>query len=218
MNDEIIKAINKELTICYIALGRKVPEEISLVSITISESVPFSSVDNVHEIFTKAKDIESIPTQKTLKECWKNYGEEWLKYHGEINDAKAIGYEDPLSAWIPKSEVARRVNQQEAIKNYCIAHSNEMYNEYVRCHITITKDNLVFGEKKKSVEWLYPDKVYAFEKPIKDYLLYIYGKYLRIMKQYVGYPADAEISLSIQPPSVTQFKTILERETNGKQQ
>ena len=88
-NNDITTAIQNELAICYEHIGRKAPESLPIISASLQEAIKFSSPEHVHKVFMRAKDIESIPTQKTLKECYRNYSEEVLKYR-EVGNAQAI--------------------------------------------------------------------------------------------------------------------------------
>ena len=120
--DATIAQIKNELTVCYEPIGRKAPESLPIIAASLQEAIGFSDHEQVHLIFVKAKDIESIPTQKTLKECLRNYGEEFLKYQsGAGSDAAAIEYTDPRAAWLPKEPLLQRINFHESAKRYCIA-------------------------------------------------------------------------------------------------
>lgn len=112
-------------------------------------------------------------------------------------------------AWLPSSEIQKRVNLHEAIKNYCIAQGDEMYNQYVQCHSTKVDDGKIC--------WVFPNNVSKFEAPIKDYLRYLYKKYMRKLNQYASYPSDAKLNLGLKPPTVHQFREMIRRETNAAQ-
>ena len=116
----IINQIQNELALCYEHLGRKIPETITIIAGAIQEALQFSDPEQVHEIFKRAKDIESIPTQKTLKECMRNYSEEVLKYRN-ANANTSIEYNDPCAAWLPHEPVKKAINCNEAVKNYSVA-------------------------------------------------------------------------------------------------
>lgn len=208
MNETITKAIQDELTLCYEAIGRKAPESAPLIAAFIQEAVKFSNLQQVHECFKRAKDVESIPTQKSLKEAFKNYCEEVLKYEREDNESKAIEYHDQRDAWLPKETFKKRINLQNAIKNYCSAIGGSMYHEYCLAHATTEKK----AGDRRVIEWANPDKANAFDRPIKEYLQYIYTKYWRALPIANGYPVEAKLNLGLIPPTIDEFKTMLKNE------
>lgn len=205
----IIEKVAEELTLAYMAAGRNAPEgNLLIVAGSLAENIPFQSVDQVHAVFSRAKDIEPIPTQKALKEAFKNYGEEYLKYSPGKSSTKAIGYRDPRAAWLPASDVMRRVNIQTAIKNYCDALGGDASYNYIKVHRTKRERS---GDRT-IVEWDNPDEVSAFDDPIKTYIRYLYDKYLRSTAIYKGFPADAKLDLGMIPPSIDEFRTMLKAE------
>lgn len=208
MEQEVINKIVEEMSLCYESIGRKTPGLITIIAASLQDAIHFSSIEQVHEIFKRAKDIESIPTQKTLNECLKNYGEEWLKYEGEKTKQKSIEYSDPRSAWLPKDDIKKRINLIEAIKNYCDAIGGDMPYQYMITHRTITEKR---GDKKV-VKWENPEKVAAFDQPIKEYLRYLYTKCWRSIPIANGYPAEAKLNLGLISPSINEFKTMLKAE------
>lgn len=208
MNETITKAIQNELTLCYEAIGRKAPESAPFIAASIQEAVKFSNLQQVHECFKRTKDVESIPTQKSLKEAFKNYGEEWLKYDGENQDAKALEFNDARAAWLPKETFKKKINLQNAIKNYCSAIGGSMYHEYCLAHATTEKK----AGDRRVIEWANPDKANAFDRPIKEYLQYIYTKYWRALPIANGYPAEAKLNLGLIPPTPNEFTTMLKAE------
>lgn len=204
MNETITKAIQNELTLCYEAIGRKAPESAPFIAASIQEAVKFSNLQQVHECFKRAKDVESIPTQKSLKEAFKNYCEEILKYEREDNGSKAIEYHDRREAWLPSDDLKKRTNLNEAIKNYCVAIGGSMYLEYCKAHITN-------GDRDKP-QYINADKALAFDRPVKKYLRYLYTKYWRQLPIANGYPAEAKLNLGLIPPTPNEFKTMLKAE------
>lgn len=208
MENELIQKIVDEMSLCYESIGRKTPDSITIISASIQDALHFSNLQQVHEIFKRAKDIEPIPTQRTLKECLKNYGEEWLKYDGENQDAKAIEYSDPRAAWLPKEDFKRRINLMDAIKNYCSAIGDGMAFQYMQTHLTRTEKR---GDRRV-VLWENPDKVAAFDEPIKEYLRYLYQKFWRSLPQCQGFPEGAKLNLGLTPPTIEQFRIMLKAE------
>ena len=195
-NNDITTAIQNELAICYEHIGRKAPESLPIISASLQEAIKFSSPEHVHKVFMRAKDIESIPTQKTLKECYRNYSEEVLKYR-EVGNAQAIEYRDPCEAWLPKSDVIKRINLNEAIKNYCIACGGNSYANLCSAR----------ARGKEAYE--------AFTRGIKDTLRNLYTKYWRKCPIANGYPYNAKLNLGLIPPSVEDFRRMFGYENAG---
>lgn len=211
-SNEIIARIQDELTVCYEHIGRKAPESLPVIAASLQEAVRFESPEQVHAIFMKAKDIESIPTQKVLKECLRNYSEEVLKYRA-ASAYTAIEYRDPRAAWLPKEPLMRRINAQTAIKNYCIAvdlvNSNDNeYGQYRRCHATKKERS---GDREVAV-WANPDAADAFDSRVKALVTALYVRYWRMLPMSNGYPADAAVELTLTPASVQQFRIMLDHE------
>lgn len=192
-SNDIIARIQDELTVCYEHIGRKAPESLPIISASLQEAISFNSPEHVHEIFKRAKDIESIPTQKTLKECYRNYSEEVLKYSGN-GDTQAIEYRDPREAWLPKNPVMRAININEAVKNYCIACGGNAYANLCSARVR--------GKEAYS----------AFTREIKATVKKLYKKYWRKCPIANGYPYNAEISLSLIPATVDDFRNMFAME------
>lgn len=207
---EIIRQIGQELTVAYLAAGRKAPEDaLVIVAGSLAENIPFQSVKQVHEVFARAKDIEAIPTQKTLKECWKNYGEEVLKYSGDASGAREIEYENPCGSWLPKEAIRRKVNVRLAIDRYSIALGDTMYQRDIKAH-RLTLAN----SADKKYEYLNQDAANAFDAQAMEHIQHLYRKYWRGLEMAQGYPADAPLSLELIPPTVNEFRTMLQKEGN----
>lgn len=206
-NNDIVTAIQDELTICYEHIGRKAPESLPVIAASLQEAVGFADPEQVHCIFRKAKDIEQIPTQKTLKECYRNYSEEVLKYRAE-SSGPAIGYDDPRAAWLPKSQMKRNINMMTAIRNLSAAISDREYSEYCKVHLTRKEKR---GDKEVPV-YVNESAALAFDRPKKAMLEYLYKKYWRMLPVAKGYPADAPLNHGLTPPTVPQFRIMLENE------
>lgn len=202
-HEKVLAQLQDELTVCYEHIGRKAPSTLPIIAASLQEALRFDSPEQVHSIFMKAKDIESIPTQKTLRECMRNHAEEFLKYRDD-DTATAIEYKDPRAAWLPSEDLKRRINTATAIKNLCTAISNREYSEYCRCH----------GTERREGRTVYtrPEAVKAFDEPKKEQLRDLYRKYWRRLPIANGYPADAPLDLGLIPPTVQQFKVMLEHE------
>jgi len=195
-NETTIARIRDELAICYEHIGRKAPESLPIIAASLQEAIGFNSPEHVHEVFKRAKDIESIPTQKTLKECYRNYSEEVLKYRS-VGNALAIEYHDPFEAWLPKSDVIKRINLNTAIANYCIACGGISYANLCSAR----------ARGKEAYE--------AFTRGIKDTLRSLYTKYWRKCPIANGYHFNAKLNLGLIPPSVEDFRNMFSMENAG---
>lgn len=193
-NNEITKRIRDELAICYEHIGRKAPESLPIIAASLQEAIKFSSPEHVHKIFMRAKDIESIPTQKTLKECSRNYSEEVLKY-SDSGDNNAIEYEYRTAAWLPKNPVMRAINENEAVKNYCIACGGNAYANLCSSR----------GRGKEAYN--------ALAREIKATVKKLYDKYWRKCPIANGYPYNANLSLGLIPPTVDDFREMFRLES-----
>ena len=196
-NETTIARIRDELAICYEHIGRKAPESLPIIAASLQEAIKFSSPEHVHEIFKRAKDIESIPTQKTLKECYRNYSEEVLKYRDGGNGTAAIEYRDPREAWLPKNPVMKAINRAEAVKNYCIACGG---NAYWRLCDAKARGKEAYG---------------AFMAQAMAVVARLYSKYWRSCPIANGYPYNAEVSLSLIPASVEDFRRMIAAESEA---
>ena len=208
MTEDVTSYVQNELALCYESIGRKASDALPFVAASIQDAIHFETAEQVHEVFKRAKDIESIPTQKTLKECLKNYSEEVLKYVRRDTDAGQIEYKDRRSAWLPKNPLMQQVNLREAIKNYCIAVGGDMYARYCETHRTKFK----YVDKKRVVEWENADAAEAFDRPIVEYLMYLYPKYWRGISMAKGFPEDGQLDLGLIPPRIEEFQTMLKAE------
>ena len=208
--DATIAQIKNELTVCYEHIGRKAPESLPIIAASLQEAIGFSDPEQVHRIFVKAKDIESIPTQKTLKECLRNYGEEYLKYQGGAgSDTAAIEYTDPRAAWLPKEPLLQKINFHESAKRYCIAidrlNGNDKAYAGFRNAYAMTKD----GSRYVYVR---PDAARAYDEMMRGTLTRIYERFWRLLPMAKGYPANMPVTLGVCPPSVAEYMEMFRRE------
>lgn len=197
-NQDTIAKIKDELAICYEHIGRKAPESLPIIAASLQEAIGFSNPEHVHMVFMRAKDIETIPTQKTLKECYRNYSEEVLKYRDGGNGTAAIEYRDPREAWLPKNPVMRAINRMEAVKNYCIACGGKAY--WRLC------DAKARGKEAYG----------AFMAQAMAVVASLYSKYWRSCPIANGYPANAEVTLELVPATVDDFRRMFAAENAGR--
>lgn len=193
MNEATVKAISAELTKAYLMAHRPIPESsIGIVAASIAEAVPTITAQNAHDVFRRAMQTEAIPTVPTLVTAAKNHIAE---SYGEVSgETPAIGYRDPREAWLPKNPFMRAINVNEAIKNYCIACGGKAY--WQLC------DARARGKEAYS----------AFTREIKATVKKLYDKYWRKCPIANGYPYNAEISLSLIPATVEDFRNMFAME------
>ena len=195
----IEKAVAEELTLSYMQAGRHLPKEnIVIVARSLSEAVDFKDEAMVHAAFRKARDTEEIPLQGTLK------GIVDSMRRLETSEAM-IEYSDPRWPWLPKSDLMRKVNFQEAVKRLCIAQGESEYKRYVDCTLTRYDEHrrVVYANPKAAREFL-------LEK--QEHIKHLYEKYLRTTPEYKTFPANAKLNYGLLPPEVAQFRQMLESE------
>ena len=192
LEEEIHDAVYKELVLSYTQTGRVVPTTLAVVSKSLTGSLKFSDVEEVHEAFRRARDMADIPTQRVLKEALANHRAE--NFSDPEADRKAIAYRDPREAWLPKNPVMRAINRTEAVKNYCIACGGNAYANLCSARVR--------GKEAYS----------AFTREIKATVKKLYDKYWRKCPIANGYPYNAEISLSLIPATVEDFRNMFAME------
>lgn len=205
---KIVEKVLEELTICYVNRGVAANAALPAVAESLAESIDFRDADQVHAVFRKAKDVESIPTQKTLKEAWKNLHEEFIKYAETIANNPEIGYDDPRAAWLPADDLKKAINLRNAIKNLCVAMGGDMYLQYCKSHATRVEEH----NGRKVVFWGNESAAKAFDEPVKAKLKELYTKYIRSIPMYDGYPSDSKLNLGLIPPTVDEFKWMIQQE------
>ena len=195
MNEDAVKAIAAELTKAYLMAHRSVPEtSIGIVAASIADAVPAITAQNAHAIFRRALQTEAIPTVPTLVTAAKNHIAET---YSEASGTPSIEYRDPCEAWLPKSDIVKRINLNEAIKNYGIACGGNSYANLCSARV----------RGKEAYE--------AFTRGIKDTLRNLYTKYWRKCPIANGYPYNAKLNLGLIPPSVEDFRNMFSMENAG---
>lgn len=196
LEEEIHDAIYKELVLSYTQSGRVIPTTLAVVSKSLTESLKFSNVEEVHEAFRRARDMADIPTQRVLKEALTNHRAE--NYGAIANDErKAIAYRDPREAWLPKNPVMRAINLTEAVKNYCIACGG---NAYWRLCDAKARGREAYG---------------AFMAQVMAVVARLYSKYWRSCPIANGYPPNADVTLELIPATVDDFRNMFAMEHAG---
>ena len=188
-------AIHKELMAAYAMAHRTVPtSSLEAVAASIADAVPAITAQNAHDVFRRAMQSEAIPTVPTLVTAAKNHIAET---YSEASGTPSIEYRDPCEAWLPKSDVIKRINLNEAIKNYCIACGGNSYA------------NLCSARARGK------EAYNAFTRGIKDTLRSLYTKYWRKCPIANGYPYNAKLNLGLIPPSVDDFRNMFSMENAG---
>lgn len=195
MNEETVKAIAAELTKAYLMAHRTVPaSSLEAVAASIADAVPAITAQNAHDVFRRAMQSEAIPTVPTLVTAAKNH---MAETYSETSGTPSIEYRDPCEAWLQKNPVMRAINVNEAVKNYCIACGG---NEYA---------NLCSARARGKEAYS------AFTREIKATVKKLYDKYWRKCPIAKGYPYNGEISLSLIPASVEDFRRMFEAENSS---
>ena len=187
-------AIHKELMAAYAMAHRTVPTtSLEAVAASIADAVPSITAQNAHAIFRRAMQTEAIPTVPTLVTAAKNHiAESYNEVSG--GETPAIEYRDHREAWLPKNPVMRAININEAVKNYCIACGGNSYANLCSARAR--------GKEAYS----------AFTREIKATVKKLYDKYWRKCPIANGYPYNAEISLSLIPATVEDFRNMFAME------
>lgn len=195
MNEETVKAIAAELTKAYLMAHRTVPtSSLEAVAASIADAVPAITAQNAHDVFRRAMQSEAIPTVPTLVTAAKNHIAET---YSEASGTPSIEYRDHCEAWLPKSDIVKRINLNEAIKNYCIACGGNSYANLCSARV----------RGKEAYE--------AFTRGIKDTLRSLYTKYWRKCPIANGYPCNAKLNLGLIPPSVEDFRNMFSMDNAG---
>ena len=202
MDEKILAEISEQITVAYMQAGKKITgENVAVVAKSIMDSIGFASVEEVRESFRRAKMVQDIPTQRTLAEALANHRAE---SYTQTSSLPQIEHRDPRSAWLPKEDIRKRINLNVAIKNLSAAISDREYQEFCRTHQTTRQgDTVVLAT---------PDAARAFDGPKKEMLRNLYRIYWRMLPIAKGYPADAKLNLGLIPPTVPQFRVMLEHE------
>lgn len=204
--NETIEAIKKELTVCYIAAHKTVPSSaIDGIAAAVVDAVPSITAENAHDIFRRAVQVEAVPTIPTIVTAARNYHAET---YSQKSSLPLIENSDPRAAWLPKDQMARNVNMRVAIKNLCAAISDREYSDFCKCHATRKERR---GDRDVVV-LANPEAAHAFDRPKKELLEDLYKKYWRLLPVAKGYPADAPLNHGLIPPTVPQFRVMLEHE------
>lgn len=204
--NETIEAIKKELTVCYIAAHKTVPSSaIDGIAAAVMDAVPSITAENAHDIFRRAVQVEAVPTIPSLVTAAKNH---LAESYTQVSALPLIENRDPRAAWLPSDMTARTVNMRVAIRNLCAAISEREYSEFCKCHLTRKERR---GDKDVVV-LANPEAAHAFDGPKKRMLEDLYTKYWRMLPIAKGYPKDAPLNHGLTPPTVPQFRIMLENE------
>lgn len=186
-------AIHKELVNAYAMAHRTVPNvSLEVVAASIADAVPAITAENAHDIFRRALQVEAIPTVPTLVTAARNHHAE---NYGEGRDVtRSVEYRDPRAAWLPVNPLMRAINVGEAVKNYCVACGERPY--WQLCNAK--------ARGKEAYD--------AFTNGIKATIMALYVKYWRNSTYAKGYPFNAELSLSLIPATVEDFRNMFAME------
>lgn len=206
MDEKILAEISEQLTVAYMQAGKKITgENVAVVAKSIMDSIGFASVEEVRESFRRAKMMQDIPTQRTLAEALANHRTET---YSQTSSLPLIENRDPRAAWLPTDMKLRKNNMMTAIKNLSAAISDREYSEYCKVHLTRKEKR---GDKEVPV-YVNESAALAFDRPKKAMLEDLYKKYWRMLPIAKGYPADAPLNHGLIPPTVPQFRVMLEHE------
>ena len=206
MDEKILAEISEQITVAYMQAGKKITgENVAVVAKSIMDSIDFASVEEVRESFRRAKMMQDIPTQRTLAEALANHRAET---YSQTSSLPLIENRDPRAAWLPTDMKLRKNNMMTAIRNLSAAISDREYSEYCKVHLTRKEKR---GDKEVPV-YVNESAALAFDRPKKAMLEDLYKKYWRLLPVAKGYPKDAPLNHGLVPPTVPQFRVMLEHE------
>lgn len=90
--EPIIRAIHDELVLSYTQAGRVVPSTVAIVAQSLRDALGFEDEREVHVVFSKARDMADVPTQRVLKEALLNYRQEHKAYIEHAPDVPRISH------------------------------------------------------------------------------------------------------------------------------
>lgn len=206
MDEKILAETSEQITVAYMQAGKRITgENVAVVAKSIMDSIGFASVEEVRESFRRAKMMQDIPTQRTLAEALANHRAET---YSQTSSLPLIENRDPRAAWLPTDMRLRKNNMMTAIRNLSAAISDREYSEY--CKVLLTRKEKR-GDKEVPV-YVNESAALAFDRPKKAMLEDLYKKYWRMLPIAKGYPADAPLNHGLIPPTVPQFRVMLEHE------
>ena len=140
--DKIVTAIHEQLALSYASAGRVVPTNVAIIAAALQDALQFSTVDEVHNAFRRARDMADIPTQRVLKEALTNHRQETTPQPARetLIEDNYIGHKIPTSEqraylWATHSicgTIPKIKNDLEIIEKFEADPKNEEYVEYQR--------------------------------------------------------------------------------------
>ena len=139
MNFHIVNAIHQELTLSYTQAARVVPSTIDVVAASLADALDFSDVQEVHDTFKRARNMEDIPTQRVLKEALRNHRAENIPQapaisYGTNDDARTVTKEEKgyvYAWWYFHGTKATWLTDEQARKILDDFESDPKYREFV---------------------------------------------------------------------------------------
>lgn len=201
----IIDVIKEELSYSYAQAARIINSEaIVSVSENLARDIGFNDETEVREAFRRAREIQDVPTQRTLSEALKNHRAEHCTPAIENNGSTLKIARSSISAWLPDNPVIRKVNIMEAVKNFCIAQGEKMYDRL--CELSVSNN----------CDYVFADKRREFIREKIENVVYLYRKYLRLTPMYATFPKDVETNdPRMKPASVQDFRWFLAMEAEA---
>ena len=140
--DKIVNAIREQLILSYTQAGRVVPTTVGVVAAALQDALQFSTVEEVHNAFRRARDMADIPTQRVLKEALTNHRHETTPPPARetLIEDDYIGHKIPTSEqraylWATHSicgTIPKIKNDREIIEKFEADPKNAEYVEYQR--------------------------------------------------------------------------------------
>lgn len=203
--EKIIAAVLEELNYSYAQSGKSIATETAVsIARRMSDDLHFNDETEVREAFRRAREIQDIPTQRTLSEAIKNHRAEHCTPAIENNGNTLKIARSSVSAWLPDNPVIRKVNIMEAVKNFCIAQGEKMYDRL--CELSVRSNG----------DYVFENKRREFVREKINNVVYLYSKYLRLTPMYATFPKDVETNdPRMKPATVQDFRWFLAMEAEA---
>ena len=200
--EKIIATVLEELNYSYAQSGKSIATETAVsIASRMSDDLRFSDESEVREAFRRAREIQDVPTQRTLSEALRNARAERPKAAVQFEaGASAVTDGRRIRAWLPDNPVMREINANEAVKNLAIAKGE--YDSLCRLSVRNGSKERVFGNAFNRYR----------EKMLQE-VRTLYRRYARALPMYCGFPAEDDIGNEcLIPPTVNDFVFFLQQD------
>jgi len=146
---EITNAVHQELILSYSQAGRVVPTTIDVVAASLANALGFTDIQEVHDVFKRARDMADVPTQMVLKQAMQNHRAERIPASQAITWKPSLtkSQSDYIHAWwhLRGTKMAWLTDSQaeEIVDRFESDPKNKEFKEYQHRNWThVAADNL----------------------------------------------------------------------------